>query len=281
MRKTKISFFVVFLITLAGLLGSSYIFRISSTAQIDVVKHGITNEPLKCYRDSAAQAIDDNGVLNVVVWNIFKQNNANWQTELEQYSQYTRLALLQEVSMSEQFKDYVFESEWFSSHVNAFKSFDINTGVLNLSIRSPLVACAYLQVEPWLLLPKSGIYAVYRLSDERKLAVVNLHSINFTYGIHEYEQQLTTLSDALKNHEGPIIFAGDFNTWSVDRFAAIEQTLKKMGLIEVAFAPDNRKQFFNGMALDHVFYRELNLVSAQSPVTSASDHNPLLVSFRL
>jgi hypothetical protein len=48
----------------------------------------------------------------------------------------------------------------------------------------------------------------------------------------------------------------------------------------VAFAPDNRKQFINGMALDHVFYRELNVVSAQSPVTSASDHNPLLVSFR-
>jgi endonuclease/exonuclease/phosphatase (EEP) superfamily protein YafD len=61
----------------------------------------------------------------------------------------------------------------------------------------------------------------------------------------------------------------------------MQSTLAKLGLIEIEFSPDNRTQFVNGMPLDHVFYRGLNVVEASSPVTQSSDHNPLLVSFSL
>ena len=192
-----------------------------------------------------------------------------------------QLALLQEVSMTDEFKAYSQQSPWFSSHVDAFSIFGTSTGVLTLSLQSPLRACAHIEYEPWIQLPKSGIYAEFTLSDGRKLVVVNLHSVNFTYGIEEYKLQLSALANALKKHPGPIIFAGDLNAWSLERIATIEQQLTELGLIEVIFDPDNRKQFINGMALDYVFYRQLTVLDAQSPITDASDHNPLKVTFGL
>ena len=51
-----------------------------------------------------------------------------------------------------------------------------------------------------------------------------------------------------------------------------------MALREVNFADDHRRKAF-GRPLDFVFYRNLGVVEASVLVTSASDHNPLLVEF--
>lgn len=238
-------------------------------------------DSLRCFENKQAEPIDQNSELNILVWNIYKQSKPNWQQALKLYTQDTRLALLQEVSMTDEFKDYTKGSTWFSSHVDAFSIFGLSTGVLTLSTNSPLLACAHIEFEPWLQLPKSGIYATFRLSDGRKLVVVNLHSVNFTYGVEEYEKQIHALVVSLKKHQGPIIFAGDLNAWSLERIDTIKKTFDQLGLIEVKFDPDNRKEFINGLALDYVFYRELKLISSETPITDASDHNPLLVKFRL
>lgn len=50
---------------------------------------------------------------------------------------------------------------------------------------------------------------------------------------------------------------------------------------EVEFTPDQRLRFMTGLPLDHVFYKGLTLEQAQAPESDASDHNPMLVSFRL
>ncbi|GHY80674.1 hypothetical protein VCSRO169_1785 [Vibrio cholerae] len=130
-------------------------------------------------------------------------------------------------------------------------------------------------------LPKSAIYARYRLSDGQELVVVNLHAVNFTYGTQEYRQQLTALLDELRDFTGPVIVAGDFNSWSEARMALLSTQLASVGLQEVRFSPDNRTTFINGLPLDHVFYRGLQLEKAEAPISDASDHNPLLVRFRL
>jgi len=281
MAKIKKIFLSSFAIIVATILAYLAILRIPSNAQLSVNQSVIQKGALQCFNNKAAKPIDRNGELQVLVWNIYKQARENWHETLEQYSHNTHLALLQEVSMTEQFKAYANSSAWFSSHVDAFSAFGVSSGVLTLSIQSPLVACAHVEVEPWILLPKSGIYSVFQLSDQRELVVVNVHAVNFTYGIEEYKQQISALSAALTKHQGPVIFAGDLNTWSLERFAIIEIMLKQLGLIEVEFSPDNRTQFVNGMALDYIFYRELELVNALSPATDASDHNPLVVKFRL
>ncbi|NMU84205.1 hypothetical protein HKB16_15060, partial [Vibrio parahaemolyticus] len=81
----------------------------------------------------------------------------------------------------------------------------------------------YTSKEPWLRLPKSALYSQYHLSNGEKLAVVNVHAINFTVGTKEYVSQLTALEMLLKHHVGPILFAGDFNSWSESRVNAMRQ----------------------------------------------------------
>ncbi|MDW1872991.1 endonuclease/exonuclease/phosphatase family protein, partial [Vibrio sp. Vb0598] len=152
---------------------------------------------------------------------------------------------------------------------------------ISIAQKQPVKACAYTSKEPWLRLPKSALYSQYRLSNGESLAVINVHAINFTVGTEEYTSQLSALETLLKQHSGPIVFAGDFNSWSEYRITAMKQALREANLREVQFSPDHRTQFITGLPLDHVFYRGLTLKNAKAPQSDASDHNPLLVSFTL
>ena len=129
----------------------------------------------------------------------------------------------------------------------------MSAGVLNLSTHMPAIACANLQVEPWLRLPKSGLYAEYVLSNGTKLITVNLHSVNFTVGTEEYQAQLESFKQVLISHKGALLIAGDFNSWSEERLEVLRGVLKKYHIKEVTFKDDNRKRFITGLPLDHIF----------------------------
>lgn len=67
--------------------------------------------------------------------------------------------------------------------------------------------------------------------------------------------------------EGPVIFAGDFNTWTEAHLAAVSKELDAIGL-ELAFSwPYPGREH----PLDHVFLRELKLERCQT-FTSNADH---------
>lgn len=232
-----------------------------------------------CYQNNAPEAIDSEGEINLLVWNIYKQDRDNWEAALDRFSENAHLLLLQEVSLTDEFKSWIKKQSWGSNYVSAFSAFDIRSGVLNLATKFPIEACAYTATEPWLRLPKSGLYALYQLSNGQQLAVVNIHAINFTLGTEEYEQQITVLKAVVDEHVGPLIVAGDFNSWSEQRTAKLKEMLLELQLTEVQFSPDNRMRFIGGLPLDHVFYKGLILRSAKSPVTDASDHNPLMLQF--
>lgn len=236
---------------------------------------------LRCYESKTAAQLDKQQRINLLVWNIYKQNRTNWSSSLSQYSQDKQLVLLQEASMTAELREWLKQGAWFGSQVDAFKAFETTAGVLNLSAGSPIKACAYTELEPWLRLPKSALYALYPLSNGEQLAVVNIHAVNFTYGTLEYHRQLKVLVEEVSEHQGPVIIAGDFNSWSKERLRVMSDALSSLGLKEVTYDSDNRTQFITGLPLDHVFYRGLTLEKAEAPVSDASDHNPILVTFRL
>lgn len=275
------TFLLVSLTTLTVTLAFQLIFEIPRQPKQLLLSRQNEQQTPVCYNNSTPYPISEDGYLNLLVWNIYKQNHANWEEELDRYSQKKQLLLLQEVSLTDDFKSWVAKQSWGSNYVSAFSAFDIQSGVLNLATQLPSKACAYLATEPWLRLPKSGLFALYLLDNGQTLAVVNVHAINFTLGVDDYKKQLTALREVLAEHSGPIIMAGDFNTWSVDRETVLKQDIHSLNLQEVIFDPDYRTKFINGQALDHVFYRGLELIKAEAPETSASDHNPLLVSFKL
>ncbi|MGD8173228.1 endonuclease/exonuclease/phosphatase family protein [Vibrio sp. TRT 21S02] len=280
MRK-KLLLGLPFMITVVIIWGYQTIFTLSDTPQLTTIESHSELPSLNCYHNPAPVTIDESGVINLLVWNIYKQNRDNWQQALEQYSSNKQLVLLQEASMTSELKQWIAQRGWNGNQVDAFKAFDVSAGVLNLAPELPVKACAYTELEPWLRLPKSALYATYQLSDGQQLAVVNIHGVNFTYGTTEYQRQLDSLVAALNEHTGPIIVAGDFNSWSEQRLQVLKQALSGLKLTEVKFSPDHRVEFLTGLPLDHVFYKGLSLKTAEAPVSDASDHNPLLVQFSL
>lgn len=257
------------------------LFNIPDTPEIIALSDGALNPHLQCFESSPGASIDLDGNLNLLVWNLYKQNRINWQAALSEFSSDKQLLLLQEARLDDELKRWVASGGWSGGQVNAFKAFDETSGVLTLGWNKPRLACGYTEVEPWIRLPKSGLYSEYPLSNGQTLIVVNLHAINFTWGIEEYQRQVNALIAKLVAHSGPAIVAGDFNTWSEERLNAMKVRFATIGLTEVVFSPDHRTRFITGLPLDHVFYKGLTLKKAEAPQTDASDHSPLLVSFTL
>ncbi len=235
-----------------------------------------------CLEFSEATSIDRDGQLRLLSWNIYKQQNSGWERELTEQIKRAELAVLQEVSLAPSFIRWLSDQSWMGQQASAFEVFDKSSGVFNLSKVLPKSVCAIFETEPWLQLPKSALFAAYTLSNGQQLWVANIHAVNFTLGTEDIEQQLTEIEQALKEHSGPVIFAGDFNSWSEPRLEKVLQAMQRLGLQEVPFNPDHRTEFpLTGQPLDHIFYRGLELKKAEVVVTSASDHQPLWAEFHL
>ncbi len=281
--KKRHYFLIVLVIAISALLGGyKLVFDIPQNPQLLTVGENNSNgQPLVCYENPNANSLDDDGEINLLVWNIYKQNRANWSDALTSLSDGKQLILMQEASLTDDLKSWIASNGWGGNQVSAFQVMGESAGVINLAKTMPSLACGYTELEPWLRLPKSGIYAQYPLSNGTFLAVVNIHAVNFTYGVQEYEKQLDALAKELIKHDGPIIVAGDFNSWSEERVGVIKEVLFSLGLNEAEFSPDHRVRFMTGLPLDHVFYKGLVVKNAKAPESDASDHNPLQLSFSL
>lgn len=276
----RLPVFLIF-ISLALFVAYHIIFDIPERPLLISGQAGNWQTSTDCKYLPTAKPLDSNGELNLLVWNIYKQGRDNWQAVLSDLAHDNQLILLQEASQTEVLVSWAEQGNWYSDAVQAFTAFGYSAGVNNLARSSALERCPAATTEPWLRLPKSGLYALYSLSDGRRLAVLNLHGVNFAFGTREYRQQLESLADFVKQHQGPLILAGDFNSWSEVRMAVLDEVVLHLGLQSALFSPDQRTRFINGLPLDHLFYRGLVLKTAEAPETDASDHNPLRAQFIL
>ena len=143
--------------------------------------------------------------------------------------------------------------------------------------------------------PKVSLATTYCLPNGRMLLTVNVHLLNFELrSLHMLEDQVDDIKRVIREHDGPVVLAGDFNTWN-DRREALTMTMaEELGLSEVSCFPEGRKTgdqnhdglnaFFNindGIALDRVFFRGLVPGYAKILDYDASDHLPLAVSFEV
>lgn len=218
--------------------------------------------------------------LKVLVWNIYKQQRSDWLQALSEFAHGSQLVLLQEAQASPELLRYATHRYPAVAQVAAFSIREQMAGVMTLSSADAEYYCPLREWEPWLQLPKSSLVSVYALNNGESLMVVNVHAVNFTMGVQAYRQQLHQVMAQIALHQGPVILAGDFNSWSTTRLALLRHMAASVGLHEVPFAQDQRKQAF-GYPLDHVFYRGLKIEEAAVLNTDASDHNPLAVTFRL
>ncbi len=232
-----------------------------------------------CYQDKSTQTpIDMNQNLKVLVWNIYKQKSSLLLPELSRLVEKHDLSLLQEAVSRFDLLALLRNKNQFFNQVNAFTFNGETAGVMTVSKFKPVRVCAFIEKEPLFQLPKSGLLSQYLLSNGEHLSVINLHSVNFTFDLTVYQNQLKALVNEVNQKKGPLIVAGDFNSWSEARFRLLNKLLSELELKPIKFEDDQRLRVF-GYPLDHLYYRDLHLIKANSKDTKASDHAWLSASF--
>jgi len=214
-------------------------------------------------------------------WNIYKQQKAQWAEQLSHWAKEADLITLQEAKYDKQLIQFS-QQQNLSYLQNIAFLYEKNAyGVNTLSRANALQACGTRYTEPWLQIPKTGIATTYSVKGSAtRLLLINLHGVNFTATSTPLTEQFSVYLRLINKHRGPIIISGDFNTWNEARNNAITDALFSLDFNEVLFNEDKRLMVFE-RPLDHIYYRDLEVIKSQSLETNASDHTPQLVTFTL
>ena len=216
----------------------------------------------------------------LICWNIEKGNNTGWKQELKDLAKNTQVVLLQEAIFVEEMKQPR-EEPLYWSFAPGYETKAHSSGVMTISRMQPNFFCALEAKEPWLRSPKKTSIVQFPLDhDEHSLLMVNMHAINFTFGVKAFARQLNELGPILAAHKGPIVFSGDLNTWRQARKDVLLPFISKFDLTEVGFEPDHRSQKM-GHPVDYIFTRGLEVKHSRVIEVDTSDHNPLIVTLAL
>jgi len=284
-------------ISLSALLAFLVVLIIVSCASIpehtQIVQRELGNELIRsaeeCNEDSFTlstlpflhtDCLDTENI-SILNWNIYKGNRENWDEDFQRFAAERDIIILQEAPLNERLQEMLDEQ---SLHWTLNSAFAINgkeVGVLTASKVKSLESCGLRQAEPLIRLPKTTLISMYQLSGTAKtLLVANIHSINFTLGKNSYKNQIKSLQDILHRHDGPLIVAGDFNSWSKGRKKIMAEMVNALELLPLTCKTTNRCTIF-GCTVDHIFYRGLEPVIHETHLVSSSDHNPITVQFRV
>ena len=232
-------------------------------------------------RSQGHKGVLDPADLRLLIWNVHKAQNAAWTEDFRRLGTSRDILLLQEAHLTQPFTTTIGGSGFRWSMAHAFTYAGAGTGVLTASRTAASGACLTRQVEPLLRLPKSALITRYSVEGaDGDLMLANVHGINFSLGTGRFRRQLEDVVNAVRSHEGPLVLAGDFNDWSERRSEILESLTTELRLKRLDLSLDGRSRHF-GKPVDHVFYRDLDVVDARAVKVTTSDHNPMLVTFRV
>jgi endonuclease/exonuclease/phosphatase (EEP) superfamily protein YafD len=220
--------------------------------------------------------------LKVLVWNVYKGKHPRWAKDFCDVVKGHDLVLLQEAVTDDKMPQ-IWKNHFPTYAWNMAASFNINpehaTGVA-IGSRVQPTSLQFVRStgrELFLLTPKIALISTFEIHGHKQsLLVVNTHSLNFTTTAH-FVKSIEEKVEEIRHHVGPVIFAGDFNTWNPRRWMALVQMLAALHLHPIEFENDSR--FFK---LDHIFVRGCKVHKTEIlDGFKGSDHVPLemIVSF--
>jgi len=220
----------------------------------------------------------------ILTWNVYKQNkkHLSFQQYLHQLHQKKGidLCLMQEAAFSDQ-ERFTLEHCAYDAAANLEVKGSFY-GVLTASLVESKNAEAYLsEGRESLWGPhKSLLVSTYPLQNGFELLILNVHALNFREN-RRYARELEHFLLKIKTHSGPVIVAGDFNTWNKARMMKLHELRDRLGLKMVPYESDKIKSFM-GHHLDFVFYKDLKLLDYEVIEEDLiSDHNPLIAQFTI
>ena len=235
--------------------------------------------------------------ITVVNWNAQKGKNPQFAKDLKSILEQEKpdLVFLQEAKADlikpEQMGGY-FAEGWRYPWPGG-----TTVGVLTLS-RVPPVRFQPVQTryrEFSVTAPKVSLVTEYPLSSGENLLAINVHLLNFELlSVKKINHQLQELKSIIAGHSGPVVLAGDFNTWNQKRLQLVREITQDAGLKEVTDFPEGRTTGTTGsdywneilgveqdLPLDRVFFLNFKPISARVLNYHTSDHRPILVKLKL
>jgi len=210
----------------------------------------------------------------ILVWNIQKgKAKLEWQKDFNRLNQQSYLTFLQE-SVIDGFVDQSLRSQkhqnwsFSTSFVYQNKQIGVATGASStikgfFTLISPVT-------EPIFNTPKVTLVKLVPLNTGDNLLTLNIHGINFV-SQKSFEKHILSILPTIEAHSGPIIWAGDFNTWSQGRLKFLDSALKKYNLERITLEADTRR-----LKLDHIYLRGCQSIWARvENQINTSDHYPI------
>ncbi len=235
--------------------------------------------------ESSERALNPKSI-KVLVWNILKGYKKTFDRDFSRMAMNQDLLLLQEgywsdhvVSALEHLPNFQFD---FAVSFIYKKDNHTPTGTMLGSKVTPLDFRNIRTegLESFICTPKTTSTAFYEIDgSDKDLLVINIHGMNFT-STAKFQAQVLQAVELIKNHDGPVIYAGDFNTHLKKRKKWLKKTLYNEGLFDINFKKDSRKKFLVG-ELDHFFVRGLAVKNAWTEKNKSSDHAAMFAELSL
>jgi endonuclease/exonuclease/phosphatase (EEP) superfamily protein YafD len=218
--------------------------------------------------------------MKFAIWNLWKGSGGlKFQEEFKALVAASDLALTQEALLTHEMITCSAIAGYQAVHGATYRRMDgCRDGVMTLC--SAELAKAPERVisgtaEPFLKTTKASLLTYYRYGSavHETLAVANLHSTLMrrpsTAGL-----EIRRVIERLEEHDGPVIFAGDFNTFSKVYLREIIRALKILNIEHVEILLDPRTRIGK---LDQVFVRGIKINQILVDVSfKQSDHFPIL-----
>lgn len=269
----------MYLRALAFILSCVFLLTACLDLEVDTKPQNTCTVPMPSPSALSQHTLQD--TFEIFVWNVYKGKRNGWLQVLDAHARNSDLILLQEAIDKPNLTEWLENTHPHWSQVSAFKLNNATSGVLTGARIAATQSCAFRIPEPFIRIPKSALSTEYPLAKSgQTLLVINIHAINFELGMAAYRKQLQQLFKNLDEHTGPVLFAGDFNSWSPKRIDTLRTLMAQHKMLEATLTQEERTRIF-GLPIDHIFYRGLELLDFKALSTKTSDHRPLLAQFRV
>jgi len=229
------------------------------------------------------QALNDR--FSVLVWNIYKGRKVNFPEEFAKLSQKADVKMLQEMFGTESLvqKFLKIPNQSWNLAVSFLMKLDVPTGVMTGSKHESQKTWAFQSPdrEPFVKSPKVILATLHPFKNGQNLLALNIHGINFRRD-EGLIRQVEQTKEIIAKHNGPVLFAGDFNTKNKGRLAALDCLMRDMDLKRVEWENPTVGPWPAKEQLDHAYVRDLKVNRAHLiSEAQGSDHLPLILDLSL
>ncbi|MFV3410597.1 endonuclease/exonuclease/phosphatase family protein [Bdellovibrio bacteriovorus] len=219
---------------------------------------------------------------DIFVWNVYKGQKAHlFEQDFKRLGENKDFIFLQEALLDQRMpamwrSDFA-AYEWHLAQSFHYKKDLSSTGVAIGSRLTPH-SVDFIRAktrELFWLTPKLTLFSEYSFGEKKALFVCT-HVLNFVT-LKAFTSSLYEIAEKIARFDGPVVLAGDFNTWNFKRYMIMKSIFRDLGLEHLDLEDDGRI-----LKLDHVFVRGFEVVKAKVHHTIvSSDHFPLEITLKL